>query len=313
MKTVLRTPEACFKALPDFPFTPHYLNIEHAQYGNVRMAYIDEGPKDAPVVLMLHGEPSWSFAYRKVISAIVAAGYRAVAPDHIGFGRSDKLPERKDYSYQQFVDWMQSFVSQLALKNICLLCQDWGGPIGLRTLALMPERFAAVVAANTLLPNCEAPPQGVADWPGEVVANWAAMAANIDDLPIADIVAGVSTSALTADILAAYNAPFPDASYKAAALEFPCLIPIVDSMPGIAENRSTWKILQQWHKPFVTAFSDSDPSTKAWELVFQSRVPGAKNNLHREIKNAGHFVQEDQGRDLAAVVLSVMHELEGKL
>lgn len=302
---ILRTPEQRFNALPDFPFSPHYHTLSHPA-GALRMAYIDEGPRDAPVVLMLHGEPSWSFAYRHVIAAVADAGYRAVAPDHIGFGRSDKLPARSDYRYVGFVNWMADLVGALDLQNVLLLCQDWGGPIGLSTLARMPERFNAIVAANTLLPNCEAPPKGVADWPGEIVENWAAMTAAADDLPVADIVNGVCVNGLGAAEKAAYDAPFPDASYKAAVLEFPSLIPIREAMPGCAENREVWNLLDRWHKPFVTAFSDGDPSTAAWAEVFRERIPGANNDWHTVIKNAGHFVQEEQGAALAEVVLSVL-------
>lgn len=301
---ILRTPEQRFAALPDFPYSPHYLSLSHPT-GDLRMAYIDEGPSDAPVVLMLHGEPSWSFAYRHVIEAVAASGYRAIAPDHIGFGRSDKLAQRSDYSYAAFVQWLTQFVTELDLKNILLVCQDWGGPIGLSTLAACPERFSAVVVANTLLPNCEAPPAGVADWPGETITAWVDMTANADDLPVAEIVAGVCVNPLSAEIKAAYDAPFPDASYKAGVLEFPSLIPIREDMPGCAENRRVWQVLETWHKPFVTAFSDSDPSTANWAEVFRKRIPGANNSLHTTIKGAGHFVQEEQGAALAKVVLSV--------
>lgn len=302
---VLRTPEARFTGLPDFPFAPHYHTLS-ASSGELRMAYIDEGPRAAPVVLMLHGEPSWSFAYRRVIASVAAAGYRAVAPDHIGFGRSDKLPARSDYSYARFVDWMSDFVQALDLRDILLVCQDWGGPIGLSTLARSPERFSAVLAANTLLPNCEAPPRGVADWPGELVANWAQMTAAADDLPVAEIVNGVCVNPLPEAVKAAYDAPFPDASYKAAVLEFPSLIPIRADMPGCAENREVWRLLERWDKPFVTAFSDSDPSTGAWAEVFRHRIPGAANDWHTTIEGAGHFVQEEQGEALAEVVLRVL-------
>lgn len=302
---ILRTPEQRFAALVDFPFQPHYHTLAH-DAGPLRMAYIDEGPRDAPVVLMLHGEPSWSFAYRHVIAAVAAAGYRAVAPDHIGFGRSDKLPARPDYSYAGFVHWLADFVQALDLRDVLLLCQDWGGPIGLRTLARMPERFSGVIAANTLLPNCEPPPKGIADWPGELIENWAAMTAAADDLPVADIVSGVCVKALNEAEKAAYDAPFPDASYKAAVLEFPSLIPIREEMPGCAENRAVWRFLEGWHKPFVTAFSDRDPSTAAWAEVFRARIPGAQNNGHTTIASAGHFVQEEQGEALAEVVLRVL-------
>jgi haloalkane dehalogenase len=270
------------------------------------MHYVDVGPADAPVVLMLHGEPSWSFSWRKVIAPVVAAGYRALAPDHIGFGRSDKLAERSDYSYQQYIDWMIALIQALDLQRIVLLAQDWGGPIGLSALAAMPERFNAVIVANTLLPNCQAPPQGVADWPGELIANWVAMSAAADDLPISDIVAGVVLRPLPADVKRAYDAPFPDVSYKAAALQFPSLIPINPSMPGVEQNRRVWKVLEQWQRPLVTAFSDGDPTTRDWQQVFQQRVPGAAGMPHTVIAGAGHFLQEEQGEALGQFTCSVI-------
>ncbi len=302
---LLRSPDSCFAQLPDFAFPPKYCELRSGAQA-LRMHYIDEGPADAPVALLLHGEPTWSFAYRGVIRRLSDAGFRAVAPDHIGFGRSDKLPRRDQYSYAGFVDWMSEFVTRLDLHNITLVCQDWGGPIGLSVLARMPERFAAVVAANTLLPNCEAPPRGVPDWPGEMIQGWVEMSAAADDLPVSAIVGGVCVSPLSDAVLAGYDAPFPAARYKAAVLEFPSLIPIRDTMPGCAENRHVWGILEAWQKPFVTAFSDSDPTTKAWEAVFQANISGANNTLNTEIKNAGHFLQEEQPDALAAVVISVM-------
>lgn len=301
----LRTPEDCFTAVPDFPFVTKYHYLNHPP-GELRMAYVDEGPADAPVVLMLHGEPSWSFAYRKLIPLIAQAGYRAVAPDHIGFGRSDKLSRRNDYSYAGFVQWMGDFVQALDLNNIVLVCQDWGGPIGLSTLAAMPERFAGVVAANTLLPNCEPPPRGVAGWPGEIIEAWVGMTRDATDLPVSDIVNGVCVAPLDDATRTAYDAPFPDASFKAAVLEFPSLIPTSPQMPGCAENRRVWEVLEAWDKPFVTAFSDSDPSTASWAEVFRGRIPGADNALHTTIEGAGHFVQEEQGERLAEVVLNLM-------
>lgn len=305
MSGALRTPAERFAGLPDFPFAAHAVEIQEPDEGALRMCYVDEGEPDAPVVLMLHGEPSWSFAYRHVIRAVADAGYRAVAPDHIGFGRSDKLPRRSDYSYARFVDWMCRFVRALDLRDVTLLCQDWGGPIGLSTLAAMPERFAAVVAANTLLPNCEPPPRGVAPWPGELIGNWVETARRADDLPVAEIVGGVCVTPLSDALKAAYDAPFPDASYKAAVLEFPALIPIREDMPGVAENRAVWRVLEGWEKPFVTAFSDGDPTTADWAGVFRHRIPGADNDLHTTIAKAGHFVQEEQGEALAEVVLQL--------
>ena len=303
---LLRTPDDRFENLPDYPFKPHYLTInDRSEDVEIRIHCIDEGDTGAQTVLMLHGEPTWSFLYRKVIPSIVAAGYRVIAPDHIGFGRSDKLAQRSDYSYQRFVDWIQELLLQLELSNITLLCQDWGGPIGLRVLAGMPERFVAVIVTNTLLPNCEVPPKGIDSWPGEFIESWVRATAEADDLSVGDIVSATCVNPLSDEVKQAYDAPFPDAAYKAAVLEFPSLIPIQESMAGVAENRLAWKVLESWEKPFVTAFSDGDPTTKAWERVFQQRVPGAKTQLHCEITNAGHFIQEEQGEALAAVVLNL--------
>ena len=309
MTRVLRTPDSCFTALPDFPYQPNYVSVAHAGTSPLRMHYVDGGPRDAPVVLMLHGEPSWSFAWRKVIAGVVAAGYRAVAPDHIGFGRSDKLVRRADYSYRKYIDWMICLVQQLNLQRVVLVAQDWGGPIGLSVLAAMPERFSAVVLANTLLPNCEDAPHGIAGWPGELIENWVAMTAAADDLPISDIVAGVSVNPLPEEVKQAYDAPFPDASYKAAALQFPSLIPLDAGMAGVVQNRATWRVLGQWQKPLVTAFSDGDPSTRDWQQVFQRRVPGAAGMPHTVIAGAGHFVQEEQGEVLAQLVCEVIEAL----
>ncbi|HEY7996377.1 MAG TPA: alpha/beta fold hydrolase, partial [Steroidobacteraceae bacterium] len=206
---VLRTDEARFAGLTDFPFAPRYLTVTDARLGALRMAAIDEGPRDAPVALLLHGEPSWSYLYRTIIPRITAAGFRAVAPDFIGFGRSDKPARRGDYSYDAFVGWLRQFVQALDLTRITLVCQDWGGPIGLRVLSEQPQRFAAVLAANTLLPNCEAPPRGIAGWPGQTIENWVAYAAAADDLPVSGIIGGVSRKPLSELAQRAYDAPFP--------------------------------------------------------------------------------------------------------
>jgi haloalkane dehalogenase len=298
---VLRTPDERFAALTEFPYPPRYVEIADRHFGSLRMAYVDAGPADAPPVLMLHGEPTWSYLYRKLIGPIAAAGYRALAPDFIGFGRSDKPKERSAYSYQAHVDWLRHWVEALDLRDITLVCQDWGGPIGLRVLSEMPERFAAVVAANTLLPNFEAPPNGIADWPGAAIAAWAESTRTTLDMPVGAIVSPTNG--------AAYDAPFPDPGYKAAPLEFPALIPIRPDMPGIAENRQAWAVLDRFDKPFLTAFSDGDPFTKPWEAVFRHRVPGARGQPHAEIRGASHFLQEDQGEALAATVLDLLRRM----
>jgi haloalkane dehalogenase len=302
---ILRTDEARFAGL-DFLFEPHYVQLRDGRFGALRMAAIDEGPRDAPVALLLHGEPTWSYLYRHIIPKVAAAGFRAVAPDFIGFGRSDKLVRRTDYTYDAFVGWLGQFVEALDLSRITLVCQDWGGPIGLRVLSQMPQRFAAVLAANTLLPNCEGPPLGVSDWPGETIENWAAYAASADDLAVSGIIGGVSRQPLSELAQRAYDAPFPDASYKAAALAFPPLIPIRADMPGIAENRRAWEFLETFDRPFVTAFSDSDPTTAPWAEVFRRRVPGASGQEHPLIAGAGHFLQEDAGGALADVLVGLL-------
>jgi haloalkane dehalogenase len=200
-------------------------------------------------------------------------------------------------------------VEQLDLRRIVLVGQDWGGPIGLSVLAAVPERFVGAVLTNTLLPNCEPPPRGVEDWPGEGIRAWAELARSAEDLPVGEIVNSVAVTPLAPEVVAAYDAPFPDASYKAGVLVFPELIPIADEMTGVAENRTVWRVLEKWRGPLVTAFSDSDPTTKAWEQVFQERVPGAAGQPHVEIAGAGHFVQEEQGPALAAVITGLVERL----
>ena len=309
MPNVLRTPDARFVDLPDYPFAPHYAEIQDERFGSLRVHFVDEGPRDAPIALMLHGEPTWSFLYRKMIPIVVAAGYRAVAPDMIGFGRSDKPIRRSDYTYQRFVDQLKTFIKIEDLRRITLVCQDWGGPIGLRVLSELTDRFDAVLATNTLLPNFEPPPKGVAGWPGKQIEDWAALCRTSADLPISEIVSGVGVDRLPDAVRAAYDAPFPDASYKAGTLQITCCIPIEEAMPGIAENRKAWEVIEKFDRPFLTAFSDRDPSTKGWEAIFQSRVPGAKGKPHVEIKDAGHFVQEEQGPELAKVLVDLMDRM----
>lgn len=311
MTTVLRTPEARFHQLPDFPWEPRYLVVQDARLGPLRMHYIDEGPQDAPVVLLLHGEPSWCYLYRHVMRGLLDRGLRCVAPDLIGFGRSDKPANRADYSYRAHVDWVSALVAALDLQRIVLVGQDWGGPIGLSVLAGMPERFAAVVAANTLLPNCQPPPLGVAGWPGPIIEQWVEATRDARDLPVSDIVAGVCMQPLSAAVRAAYDAPFPEPAFKAGPLVFPSLIPREEGMPGVKENREVWAFLEQWRQPFVTAFSDGDPATADWAEVFQARIPGARGRSHPVLRGAGHFLQEEQGPALAAVIGDLAGEIQG--
>lgn len=300
---VLRTSEACFSKLPDYPFQPHYIDITDDALGALRMHYLDEGPANGPVALMLHGNPTWSYLYRHMIGPVAAAGYRVIVPDMIGFGKSDKPASRDAYSLDRFVLWMRKFIEGLGLTGITLVCQDWGGPIGLRVLSEVPERFRAVLATNTLLQNCEPPPSGVANWPGQAIADWIAMCRNSSSIPVDEMVAGSCVTRPAEDVLAAYAAPFPDPALQAGVLQITCCIPVDEDSPGLAGNRAAWRVLEKWDGPFLTAFSDSDPATIGWEAVFQSRIPGAKDQPHTRITNAGHFVQEEQGAALADALI----------
>jgi len=288
---VLRTPDECFDQLPGFAFAPH-----HLETGGIRIHYVDEGPASAAPVLLLHGEPSWSFLYRKMIPILTAAGHRVVAPDLVGFGRSDKPAARDDYTYQRHVDWMRAVVDGLELRDVTLVCQDWGGLIGLRLVAEHAERFARVVVANTALPTGDQPA-------GEAFLGWRRFSQEVPDFPVGRIIAGGVTTALAPEVVAAYDAPFPEERYKAGARQFPLLVPITPDDPAAAANRAAWDALARFEKPFLTAFSDADPITRGGEAVFQRRVPGAAGQAHTTITGAGHFLQEDAGERLAGVVV----------
>jgi haloalkane dehalogenase len=288
---VLRTPEACFANLPDYPFQPNYATVGE----NLRMHYVDEGEPTAPPVLLLHGEPTWSFLYRKMIPVLTAAGLRAIAPDLVGFGKSDKPTDPALFTYQRHVDWLAEFVEKLDLREITLVCQDWGGLLGLRVLAAMPDRFARVVVANTGLPTGDRPAP-------EAFRQWQQFSQTVPELPVGKIVSGGCALRLSPELIAAYDAPFPDETYKTAARRFPALVPTTPDDPAAEPNRQAWQVLQTWNKPFLTAFSDGDPITAGGERVFQKLVPGAAGQPHVTIAGAGHFLQEDRGEEFARIV-----------
>ncbi|HEX9038515.1 MAG TPA: haloalkane dehalogenase [Ktedonobacterales bacterium] len=291
---LLRTPDARFDNLPGYPFAPHYLTVE-----GIRVHYVDEGPRDGAPVLLLHGEPSWSFLYRKMIPVITAAGYRAIALDLVGFGRSDKPAAREDYTYQLHVDWMRGALEGLDLREVTLVGQDWGGLIGLRLVAEHPERFARVVAANTALPTGDQPmPRAFHAW-REASQSGAA-------LDVGNVVRQGCATELAPEVVAAYDAPFPDERYKAGARQFPLLVPITPDDPASAANRRAWAALQRFEKPFLTAFSDGDRITRGAEKPFQDVIPGAAGQPHVTIAGARHFLQEDRGEELARVVVDFM-------
>ena len=290
---VLRTPDARFEGLPDWPFAPRYFAFQDADGTALRLHYVDEGPRDAPPVLLLHGEPSWAYLYRKIIAELVARGHRVVAPDLIGFGRSDKPTQRSDYTYERHVAWMSDWLTAMDLRDITLFCQDWGGLIGLRLVAAYPERFAAVVAGNTGLPTGTGLTDGF--------KTWLEFSQNAPDLPIGFLVNAGSGRQLSEAEIAAYDAPFPDDAYKAGARIFPALVPVTPQHASVAENLAAWQVLETFDKPFVTAFSDGDAITRGGEAVFKDRVPGAKGQPH-VILSGGHFLQEDSPAEIAALI-----------
>jgi haloalkane dehalogenase len=287
----LRTPDDRFTELFGYPFAPRYIEV-----GGLRVHYLDEGPAGAPPVLCLHGEPSWSYLYRKMIPVLVAAGHRVVAPDLVGFGRSDKPVHREDYTYQRHVDWMRGVLERLDLRGITLVCQDWGGLIGLRLVAEHDDRFARVVAANTFLPTGDRPA-------GPAFLAWREYSQTTPDFHVGGIVRGGCTTDLPAEIVAAYDTPFPDDRYKAGARQFPMLVPTSPDDPAAAANRRAWEVLRAWRKPFLTAFSDQDPITQGADALLREAVPGAAGQPHTTIVGGGHFLQEDRGEELARVVV----------
>jgi haloalkane dehalogenase len=302
---VLRTPDERFAGLPGYGFAPHYTEVPSGDgSGTLRIHHVEEGPAGAgETVLLMHGEPSWSYLYRTMIPVITAAGHRALAPDLVGFGRSDKPVARGDYTYQRHVDWMTAWLEAADLRHVTLVCQDWGGLIGLRLVAEHPDRFARVVAANTFLPTGD-------NNPGEAFLNWRRFSQEVEDFAVGTIVNFGCATDLPADVVAAYDAPFPDDSYKAGARQFPTLVPIAPDDPASEPNRAAWRVLEQWKKPFLTAFSDADPVTSGGEKPLQARIPGAAGQAHTTIRGGGHFLQEDRGPALADVVVDFINRTE---
>jgi haloalkane dehalogenase len=294
--TVLRTPDSRFENLPGYPFQPHYVTVKDARLGDMRMHYVDEGPRDGPVVVMLHGEPSWSYLYRKMIVPVAAAGYRVLAPDLIGFGKSDKPAERDDYSYLAHVTWLTDWFRQMEIRDITLFCQDWGGLLGLRIVGENPDWFARVMAGNTFLPTGDGTPS-------EAFLGWKHFSQTVPVFPTGGIIRGGTARGIMADVEAAYDAPFPDESYKAGARQFPALVPVSEDDPARPANLAAWKVLERFEKPFLTCFSDKDAVTAGGDKILQSRIPGCAGQPHVTIKDGGHFLQEDAGEELAALLI----------
>lgn len=320
METI-RTPDECFADLPDYRFAPRYTQVPDGDGGELRIHHVEEGPADGEVILCMHGQPSWSFLYRKMIPVFASAGFRVLAPDLVGFGRSDKPTSRDDYTYARHVDWMSAWLEANDLRGINLFCQDWGGLIGLRLVTAYPERFARVVVANTGLPDggslpmeAAAPMRKLYDSLPVVPASelgarfadkegppgflyWQKYCAESPEFSVGDVMSTIGD--LSPEVRAAYEAPFPDARYQAGARKFPSLVPIFPDDPEIPANRAAWKVLSSFDRPFMTAFSDGDPVTAGGEKTFQERVAGAKRVDHVTIEGAGHFLQEEKGEVIA--------------
>lgn len=289
----LRTPDARFQNLAGYAFAPHYAEVE-----GYRVHYIDEGPPAAAPVLMMHGEPTWAYLYRKMIPIVAAGGHRVIAPDLIGFGRSDKPKDIATHTYAFHVETMKALLAKLDLKNITLVCQDWGSLIGLRVAAEMPDRFARIVVGNGALPV------GDGDMPA-AFGTWRQMVVGFQkagDMPIGPNIARQHGAAIGAG----YAAPYPDKTYKAGPLALPLLVPITPDDPASAANRKAWDVFHTWNKPFLTSFSDGDPITRGQDKLFQERIPGARGRRHATILGAGHFLQEDKGEEFAQVVLEFL-------
>jgi haloalkane dehalogenase len=313
MDEVVRTSDERFSDLPGYSFEPHYAQVRAEGTPALRMHYIEAGPPDGQVVLLLHGQPTWSYLYRTMIPVLAAAGLRAIAPDHIGYGRSDKLTERTDYTLSRHIEWLGSLITELDLHDVTLLAQDWGGPIGLSALAADPGRFARVVAANTILHTADPSLADRLVWANHGVGDSRVVLeeALVDYLlyyyRAPDIMASYFLDAVAGPlppaVLAAYDAPFPDARYKAGLREMTGLLPLTRNDPGAVIGQATMAALARFDRPFLTAYSDGDPATAGWDRVFQEWVPGAVGQPHTIVVGAGHFLQEQKGEELARIVV----------
>jgi haloalkane dehalogenase len=296
----LRTPDDRFADLPGYPFEPHYVDVDDTDGGTLRVHYLDEGPADGPVVLCMHGEPSWSYLYRRMIPLLVDAGLRVIAPDLVGFGKSDKPTEQSDYTYARHVAWMQSaIVDHLDLQGATFFGQDWGGLVGLRLVAENPDRFDRVIVGNTGLPTGDGRPT-------EAFLQWQKFSQTTPVFDVGFLLQAATISELTPEEVAAYDAPFPDDSYKAGARIFPTLVPTSPDDPAAEANRAAWAVFEQWDKPFICCFSDSDPVTKGGDKPFLAKVPGAQGQPHTTVANAHHFFQEDAAPELARIIIDAV-------
>jgi haloalkane dehalogenase len=296
----LRTPDDRFEGLPGWGFAPRYVEVDDGEGGSLRVHYVDEGPADAPPVLLLHGEPSWGYLYRHMIPLLVEAGHRCVVPDLVGFGRSDKPTRQEDHTYERHVGWMrQALFDRLDLTDVTLFAQDWGGLIGLRLVGEHPDRFARVAVGNSGLPTGDGRMS-------DAFLSWQEFARTTEVFPVGAIVDGGCTTALTPEVIAGYDAPFPDDAHLAGPRVFPSMVPTSPDDPASEANRAAWDVLRSFDRPFLCAFSDADPITKGGDAIFHREVPGTAGQPHTTIEGGGHFLQEDRGPELAAVLIGFL-------
>jgi len=299
MTAFIRTPDTRFERLVNYQFEANYIDVD-----GLRMHYVDQGPAKAYPILMLHGEPTWSYLYRHMIPICAAAGHRVIAPDLIGFGKSDKPINFEDYSYKNHVEWLFRFITHLDLKNITLVCQDWGSLLGLRLAAENADRFKAIVVGNGFLPTGE-------EKQSKVLKYWRLFAAKSPWFPIARIVENGSFKSFSKDERRAYDAPFPSSKYKVGSRAFPSLIPTNTDNPATADNQAAWKVLKQWDKPFLTTFSNGDPIFRGGDKFLQKNIPGCANMPHTTLKG-GHFLQEDSGTEFAQAINNLLATIENR-
>ena len=328
---VLRTPDAHFRNLPEYPFAPHYSEVKASDGTTLRMHHIEDGPSHGETVLCLHGQPSWSFLYRKMVPHLTQAGLRVVAPDLVGFGRSDKPANVDDYTYAQHVDWLDQWFVGRDLKDVTLFCQDWGGLLGLRVVARHPERFRRLVISNTGLPDSNRVPAQMSEYLGQAWSQipvpdartvskrfasgapdaflyWVKYAAEAPDFSVRSVF-GALSGIKDDRILNGYDAPFPDATYLAGARKFPSLVPLLPHhQPDREANDKAWAVLETFDRPVLTAFSDRDPVTRGGEVEFQKRIAGAKGRTHVTVQGAGHFLQEEKPVEIAGAIIEFIEQ-----
>jgi len=329
--SILRTDDTHFANLSGYPFAPNYTEVTNTDGSSLRIHYLDEGPRDGEPILCMHGQPSWSYLYRKMIPYLTEAGFRVIAPDLVGFGRSDKPSNIEDYTYAGHVDWMSQWLTALNLQGGNLVCQDWGGLIGLRLVAKHPERFARLVIANTGLPDSKSVTPEMSAMLGQIYPSipvpsaadvteqfasgspgaflyWVKYAAEAPDFSVRDVF-GLLSNIEDEAVLDGYAAPFPDASYIAGARAFPSLVPLLPQHQSVREdNDAAWKVLETFERPVLTAFSDGDAVSRGGEVVFQKRIPGAQGVEHVTIKGGGHFLQEDQPEVLSQAIIEFVNK-----